>query len=109
MAALANCQSRVLAELVLEDREAIPLCDLEGLSQDAYACLNVPEPCPGPSPASSGPVNGCAITWQPLARCALTRPAGSVVLSREECRGCPLAIPNICRTGNRATTTRKYL
>lgn len=34
---LAVCLPRVLAELSAEDREAIALCDLEGLPQDEYA------------------------------------------------------------------------
>ncbi len=34
---LANCLPRVLAELHPEDREAITCCDLEGMSQAAYA------------------------------------------------------------------------
>jgi RNA polymerase sigma-70 factor (ECF subfamily) len=34
---LAMCLPRVLAELSPEDREAITLCDLEGLPQDEYA------------------------------------------------------------------------
>jgi len=39
VAALANCLPRVLAELAPEDREAITLCDLDGMSQEAYAHL----------------------------------------------------------------------
>lgn len=35
--ALADCLPRVLAELSPEDREAISLCDIEGLSQQAFA------------------------------------------------------------------------
>ncbi|HYN79558.1 MAG TPA: sigma-70 family RNA polymerase sigma factor [Lamprocystis sp. (in: g-proteobacteria)] len=35
--ALAACLPRALAELSAEDREALTLCDLEGLTQDAYA------------------------------------------------------------------------
>ena len=34
---LVACLPRVLSEMSPEDREAIILCDLEGLSQDAYA------------------------------------------------------------------------
>jgi len=34
---LTSCLPRVLAELSPEDREAITLCDLEGLSQEEYA------------------------------------------------------------------------
>jgi RNA polymerase sigma-70 factor, ECF subfamily len=34
---LVACLPRVLSELSPEDREAITLCDLEGLSQDEYA------------------------------------------------------------------------
>jgi len=34
---LAACLPRVLSDLNPEDREAITLCDLEGLSQEAYA------------------------------------------------------------------------
>ncbi len=34
---LAVCLPRVLSELSPEDREAITLCDLEGLPQDEYA------------------------------------------------------------------------
>jgi len=34
---LAACLPRVLSELSLEDREAITLCDLEGLPQEEYA------------------------------------------------------------------------
>lgn len=37
--ALAVCLPRILAELAEEDREAITLCDLQGLSQAAYARL----------------------------------------------------------------------
>lgn len=36
---LATCLPRVLSELSAEDREAIMLCDLEGMSQRAYAEL----------------------------------------------------------------------
>jgi RNA polymerase sigma-70 factor (ECF subfamily) len=36
---LAACLPRVLSELSAEDREAITLCDLEGMSQQAYAEL----------------------------------------------------------------------
>jgi RNA polymerase sigma-70 factor, ECF subfamily len=36
---LAECLPRALAELSPEDREALTLCDLEGLNQDAYAQL----------------------------------------------------------------------
>ncbi len=36
---LAACLPRALAELSAEDREALTLCDLEGLTQDAYAEL----------------------------------------------------------------------
>lgn len=36
---LAQCLPRALAELSDDDREAITLCDLEGLSQDEYARL----------------------------------------------------------------------
>lgn len=39
VAALANCLPRVLADLAPDDREAITLCDLDGLSQEAYARL----------------------------------------------------------------------
>lgn len=35
--ALSECLPRVLAELSAEDREAITLCDLAGLTQQAYA------------------------------------------------------------------------
>lgn len=35
--ALTQCLPRVLAELASEDREAIMLCDIEGLSHRAYA------------------------------------------------------------------------
>jgi RNA polymerase sigma-70 factor (ECF subfamily) len=34
---LADCLPRALAELSPDDREAITLCDLEGMSQEAYA------------------------------------------------------------------------
>jgi RNA polymerase sigma-70 factor, ECF subfamily len=34
---LAACLPRALAELSAEDREALTLCDLEGLTQEAYA------------------------------------------------------------------------
>jgi len=34
---LVGCLPRVLAELSAEDREAITLCDLEGMPQDEYA------------------------------------------------------------------------
>jgi len=34
---LTNCLPRVLQELTPEDREAITLCDIEGMSQQAYA------------------------------------------------------------------------
>ncbi len=34
---LAQCLPRALAELAVEDSEAITLCDLEGLSQEDYA------------------------------------------------------------------------
>jgi RNA polymerase sigma-70 factor, ECF subfamily len=34
---LAACLPRVLSELSVDDREAITLCDLEGLSQEEYA------------------------------------------------------------------------
>ncbi len=37
---LAECLPRALAELSAEDREAITLCDLEGLSQQEYAQRN---------------------------------------------------------------------
>ena len=36
---LADCLPRALTELSAEDREAITLCDLEGMSQEAYARL----------------------------------------------------------------------
>jgi RNA polymerase sigma-70 factor, ECF subfamily len=36
---LAACLPRALAELSVEDREALTLCDLEGMAQDAYAQL----------------------------------------------------------------------
>ena len=36
---LAACVPRVLSELSAEDREAITLCDLEGMSQQAFAEL----------------------------------------------------------------------
>jgi len=35
--ALSQCIPKVLAELSAEDREAITLCDIEGLSQQAFA------------------------------------------------------------------------
>ena len=35
--ALSQCLPRVLSELTVEDREAITLCDIEGLSQQAFA------------------------------------------------------------------------
>ncbi|MFY9328923.1 MAG: RNA polymerase sigma factor SigZ [Georgfuchsia sp.] len=35
--ALSHCLPRVLSELSVEDREAITLCDVEGLSQRAFA------------------------------------------------------------------------
>jgi len=38
--ALADCLPRVLAELSAEDREAITRCDIEGLTQQAYATLH---------------------------------------------------------------------
>jgi RNA polymerase sigma-70 factor (ECF subfamily) len=34
---LADCLPRALTELSADDREAITLCDLEGMSQEAYA------------------------------------------------------------------------
>ena len=34
---LAQCLPRVLSELAPEDREAIKLCDIEGMSQKDYA------------------------------------------------------------------------
>ena len=34
---LAACLPRALSELSAEDREALTLCDLEGMNQDAYA------------------------------------------------------------------------
>jgi RNA polymerase sigma-70 factor, ECF subfamily len=37
--ALANCLPRVLVDLAPDDREVITLCDLNGLSQAAYARL----------------------------------------------------------------------
>jgi RNA polymerase sigma-70 factor (ECF subfamily) len=37
--ALTACLPRVLGELDAQDREAITLCDLEGMSQQAYAQL----------------------------------------------------------------------
>jgi RNA polymerase sigma-70 factor (ECF subfamily) len=36
---LADCLPRALAELSPEDREALTLCDLDGLTQEAYARL----------------------------------------------------------------------
>lgn len=36
---LAACLPRVLSELSAEDREALTLCDLQGMSQQAYADL----------------------------------------------------------------------
>ncbi len=36
---LAQCLPRALAELSVEDREAITLCDLEGLNQEEFARL----------------------------------------------------------------------
>lgn len=36
---LAECLPRALAELAPQDREAITLCDLNGMSQEAYARL----------------------------------------------------------------------
>lgn len=36
---LAGCLPRVLAELAPDDREAITLCDLEGMPQEAFARL----------------------------------------------------------------------
>lgn len=34
---LSNCLPRALAELAADDREALTLCDIEGLSQQAFA------------------------------------------------------------------------
>lgn len=37
VATLDECLPRALAELSAEDREALTLCDLEGMTQEAYA------------------------------------------------------------------------
>lgn len=42
---LSQCLPRVLSELSPEDRDAITLCDIEGLTQQAYAnCINLTLP-----------------------------------------------------------------
>ncbi len=47
---LTACLPRVLSELSPEDREAITLCDLEGMPQDEYARREGPEPAGGQVP-----------------------------------------------------------
>jgi RNA polymerase sigma-70 factor (ECF subfamily) len=64
---LAQCLPRVLAELSPEDREAVSLCDLGGMSQAAFAELKGLS-LPGPNPGCSGRASACASSCRWRAR-----------------------------------------
>lgn len=55
-----TCLPRVLSELDPQDREAIELCDLQGMEQRDFARLKNLSLPGRQSPACSGPANACA-------------------------------------------------